>query len=181
MGPGGKRCETTGKRTLYFPFSRRVKGGGGHWDNRVLSGGVLSLHLRCAEGNAIVQNRIFPLPVTSGSGAALRRWRALQRICRYAQSDYAVHKSEGAIFLWLLLPQLSITTRQMYHELKKRGVIVVPGEYFFFGNATDGSLPKVEDHPHYTKCLRINYSRPENEVEEGIKIIAEVYRQFRTE
>ena len=96
-------------------------------------------------------------------------------------TDYAVHKSERAIFLWLLLPQLSITTRQMYHELKKRGVIVVPGEYFFFGNATDGSLPKVEDHPHYTKCLRINYSRPENEVEEGIKIIAEVYSQFRTE
>lgn len=97
----------------------------------------------------------------------------------FAGTDYAVHKSEGAIFLWLLLPELNITTKQFYAELKKRGVIVVPGEYFFFGNATDNSLPKVENHPHYTKCIRLNYSRPAEEVEQGIKIISEVYRQNR--
>lgn len=97
----------------------------------------------------------------------------------FAGTDYAVHKSEGAIFVWLLMPELTITTKQLYVELKKRGVIVVPGEYFFFGNASDKSLPPMESHPHYTKCIRLNYSRPEKEVEEGIKIIADVYRNFR--
>ncbi len=97
----------------------------------------------------------------------------------FAGGDYAVHKSEGAIFLWLLMNDLSIPTKEFYAVLKKRGVIVVPGEYFFFGNADDGSLPPVENHPHYTKCIRMNYARPAAEVEKGVSIIAEEYRNNR--
>ena len=48
--------------------------------------------------------------------------------------DYSIHKSEGAIFLWLLLNDLSIPTKEFYYKLKEKGVIIVPGEYFFFGN-----------------------------------------------
>ena len=89
--------------------------------------------------------------------------------------DFAVHKNEGSIFLWLLMNDLSVPTKEFYHILKSRGVIVVPGEYFFFGNTSDGSTPPVEQHPHYTKCLRLNYARPAEEVEQGIRIIAEAY------
>ena len=84
---------------------------------------------------------------------------------------YGIHKSEGAIFLWLLLKDLKISTLELYSKLKDRGVITVPGEYFFFGL---GDRPQ---HPHYDKCLRLNYSRDENEVHQAVKIIADVYRQ----
>lgn len=97
----------------------------------------------------------------------------------FAGGDYAVHKSEGAIFLWLLLNDLSVPTKEFYQILKKRGVIVVPGEYFFFGNTEDGFLPPVENHPHYNKCLRLNYARPDDEVRQGIGIIAQEYRNHR--
>lgn len=97
----------------------------------------------------------------------------------FASGDYAVHKSEGAIFLWILMNDLTITSMQLYSELKKHGVIVVPGEYFFFGKTLDNSLPSVESHPHFSKCIRMNYARPEEEVENGIRIIAETYHKYR--
>jgi valine--pyruvate aminotransferase len=81
----------------------------------------------------------------------------------------AASASEGAIFNWILMNDLKITTKELYVKLKDQGVITVPGEYFFFGTPS---------HPHYNKCLRINYSRPEDEVREGIKIIADTYKKF---
>ena len=105
--------------------------------------------------------------------------KAVQAFHKYfAGTDYAVHKSEGSIFQWLLLKGLSIPTMQFYSELKKKGVIVVPGEYFFFGDDTEHGLPPVCEHPHFNKCLRINYAGDEEEVDEGIRIIAETYRKF---
>ena len=95
----------------------------------------------------------------------------------FAGTDYYVHVSEGSIFLWLLMPSLAIPTKELYQLLKAQGVFVMPGEYFFFGNAPDGSLPPVEEHPHYTKCLRLNYARPEKEIDRAIRIIAELYRR----
>lgn len=95
----------------------------------------------------------------------------------FAGTNYYVHKSEGSIFQWLLMPDLKITTMKFYSELKKRGVIVVPGEYFFFGSAPDKSLPPVNEHPHYSKCLRLNYAVDQKETEGGLKIIADLYRK----
>ncbi len=93
-------------------------------------------------------------------------------------TSYYIHKSEGAIFLWLLMEDLTISTKELYSRLKEKGVIVVPGEYFFFGNAEDNSFAPVENHPHYSKCIRMNYSGDSEEVREGIKIISEMYRKF---
>ena len=87
----------------------------------------------------------------------------------FAGTNYSVHKSEGAIFNWILMNDLKIPTKELYVKLKDQGVITVPGEYFFFG---------TPEHEHYDKCLRINYSRPEDEVREGIRIIAETYKKF---
>ena len=94
----------------------------------------------------------------------------------FAGTDYAIHKSEGSIFLWLLLQNLSISTKELYGQLKKQGVFVMPGEYFFFGSPSDASLPPVETHPHFAKCLRLNYARPDAEISRAIRIIAGLYR-----
>lgn len=96
----------------------------------------------------------------------------------FAGTNYSLHLSEGSIFQWILMNDLKIPTKEFYTELKKQGIIVVPGEYFFFGDDIDGGLPPLENHPHYDKCLRINYAGPEDEVEQGIRLIAENYKKF---
>ncbi|MHC4205990.1 MAG: valine--pyruvate transaminase, partial [Planctomycetota bacterium] len=48
-------------------------------------------------------------------------------------TDFHVHKPEGAFFLWLWFPNLPITNRELYERLKARGVLIVPGHYFFPG------------------------------------------------
>ncbi len=80
--------------------------------------------------------------------------------------EYRIHKSEGAIFLWIWFKNLRITTKELYEKLKERHVIIVPGEYFFFGLS--------EPWDHSTQCIRLNYSGPEKDVQRGIEIIAEV-------
>jgi valine--pyruvate aminotransferase len=82
--------------------------------------------------------------------------------------NWALHASEGAFFHWLWLPDLKCSTRELYERLKKRKVLVVPGEYFFFG--LEG------DWPHSRQCLRLNYSGNSDAVREGLKIIAEEAR-----
>jgi valine--pyruvate aminotransferase len=79
--------------------------------------------------------------------------------------DWALHASEGAFFHWLWLRGLSIPTRELYERLKSRKVLVVPGEYFFFG--------LDEDWPHSRECLRLNFSQPADVVREGLVIIAD--------
>ncbi len=84
--------------------------------------------------------------------------------------DWAMHASEGAFFHWLWLRDLNIPTRELYERLKARKVLIVPGEYFFFG--LDESGPDG-DWPHSRECLRLNFAQPEKTVREGLQIIAE--------
>jgi valine--pyruvate aminotransferase len=80
--------------------------------------------------------------------------------------NYHVHRSEGALFLWLWFQDLPITSRRLYERLKQRDVLVVPGNYFFFG---------LEDEQwrHRDECLRVTFTMPERDVREGLRIIAE--------
>lgn len=78
---------------------------------------------------------------------------------------FRIHKPEGAIFLWLWFDELPISTMALYQRLKARGVLVVPGEYFFVG--------QQEDWPHAHQCLRMNYVQDDQEMQKGIQIIAE--------
>ena len=87
-------------------------------------------------------------------------------------TDFYIHRPEGSIFLWLYLPSLSIPTLEFYSVLMREGVVTVPGEYFFFGS------DDVKHHPHYDKCLRINYSGDAYLTEDGIRIIADKYREY---
>jgi len=85
--------------------------------------------------------------------------------------DFHVHKPEGAFFLWLWFPNLPITTGELYQRLKARGVLIVPGHYFFPG--------LKENWQHKNECIRVNYSQDEEIVTSGIKIIAdEVKRAY---
>lgn len=80
----------------------------------------------------------------------------------------------------MYLPDLSISTRELYVKLKDHGVVIVPGEYFFFGR--EHGSPEEEawkHHTHREKCLRLNYSRPMDEVREGLRIISEITNEFR--
>lgn len=79
---------------------------------------------------------------------------------------FRIHKPEGAIFLWLWFDELPIATKELYARLKARGVLVIPGEYFFFGL-------DCSDWEHTRQCIRMNYVQDEKSMQDGIKIIAE--------
>lgn len=78
---------------------------------------------------------------------------------------FKIHKPEGAIFLWLWFDELPITTMELYQRLKSRGVLIVPGEYFFIG--------QEEDWQHAHQCLRMNYVQDDEKMQQGIDIIAQ--------
>lgn len=79
---------------------------------------------------------------------------------------YRLHRSEGAFFLWMWFPDLPITSLELYERLKARDVLVVPGNYFFFGIDDD-------QWQHRNECLRVSFTMPEETVREGFRVIAE--------
>jgi valine--pyruvate aminotransferase len=84
-----------------------------------------------------------------------------------AKLPYRVHLSEGALFLWLWFEGMPITSEELYERLKKRGVLIVSGHYFFFGD------DDVDAWPHRHECIRMTFTMDERTVHEGIKIIAQ--------
>ncbi len=84
--------------------------------------------------------------------------------------EWAAHRPEGAFFLWMHFAGLPIPTRELYQRLKRRKVLIVPGEYFFFG--------ADRDWPHARECIRMTFSQPESIVKEGIEIIADEIRKL---
>ena len=92
--------------------------------------------------------------------------KAVMLLNKYLEGvRYHIHKPEGAIFLWLWLPDLPITSEELYQRLKKRGVLVISGHHFFPG--------LKEEWRHRHECIRITYSMQPQVVEQGIKIIAD--------
>ena len=88
--------------------------------------------------------------------------------------EWYMHRSEGALFLWLWFPGLPITANQLYERLKQRGVLVISGHYFFFGNDDNDDAPHW---PHRHECLRVSYAMDEATVRDGLRIIAEEVRR----
>jgi valine--pyruvate aminotransferase len=69
--------------------------------------------------------------------------------------------------LWLWFKDFPIKSKELYTRLKKKNVIIVPGEYFF---------PGVKDKKwkHVDECIRINFgAASEEDIEHGIKVIGE--------
>jgi valine--pyruvate aminotransferase len=83
--------------------------------------------------------------------------------------EYFIHRPEGAFFLWLWLPGMSISCDELYRRLKGRGVYILPGHHFFPGLA--------EDWPHRHECIRISYTQDQESVQRGISIIGDEVRR----
>jgi valine--pyruvate aminotransferase len=79
---------------------------------------------------------------------------------------WAAHRSEGALFLWFWFPGLSIPTKELYQRLKRRGVLIIPGEYFFYGDDD-------AEWAHRRECVRVSYAMDESVVRRGLEIIAD--------
>lgn len=94
--------------------------------------------------------------------------------CFPASCNYRLHETEGAMFLWLWLPESPLSSREWYLRLKQKNVLVVPGDHFFFGLGVDDA-----DWPHRRECLRISFAMEDDVVRRGLEIIgselAEVY------
>ncbi len=85
---------------------------------------------------------------------------------RYLPEDRClIHKPEGAIFLWLWFRDLPISTEALYQRLKARGVLMVPGHFFFPG------LEQAWPHTH--QCMRMNYVPEAEKIERAVQILAE--------
>ena len=95
-------------------------------------------------------------------GKALKALEVIKR--EFDGIDYAVHKPEGALFLWVWFKDLPISSYELYERLKKKNVLIVSGHYFFFDQA--------EDWDHSQECIRMTYSMDESVVEEAITIMA---------
>jgi valine--pyruvate aminotransferase len=103
-----------------------------------------------------------------------KRDAALEAVAEFFPDSlpYALHESEGALFLWLWLEGAKKTSREIYQDLRDDGVLVVPGEYFFFGDLD-------EDWPHRHECLRISFAMEDANVRAGLqKIAARAVRIF---
>lgn len=102
----------------------------------------------------------------------LEKSRQAQAWLRDALGDqvpYRIHRSEGALFLWLWFEGLPIPASELYRRLKARKVLVIPGHYFFFG--------LDEPWRHGQECIRLTFSQPAAVVQEGIAILAEEVRR----
>ncbi len=99
-----------------------------------------------------------------------RRSSLAVRLLRDAIDDprLHIHKPEGSMFLWLWFEGLGVTTSELYQRLKQKGLLVVPGKYFFPGQLT------VSDHAE--SCVRMNYVQSEQELAKGIEILANELR-----
>lgn len=100
-----------------------------------------------------------------------RRLKMDTLITRYFPDDlpWRMHRYEGSYFYWLWIEGAAKTSNEVYEYLKKRSVLVVPGDYFF---------PGQENRPnsHKQECLRINFARPDHELEAGVPIVADAIR-----
>jgi valine--pyruvate aminotransferase len=102
-----------------------------------------------------------------------RSWQTKEWLCDALDDSvpYRIHRSEGAFFLWLWLEGLPITSAELYTRLKRRGVLVISGHYFFFG---------LDDQPwkHRDECLRISFTTSESVLRRGIEILADEINQL---
>jgi len=99
-----------------------------------------------------------------------RRSELAVRLLKQAIDDVRlhIHKPEGSMFLWLWFENLGITTSELYQRLKRKGLLIVPGKYFFPGQSAATQ--------HAESCIRMNYVQSEDELARGIDILAKELR-----
>ena len=118
----------------------------------------------------IRENKLLPLCNEIILPFYQKRSQLAVRLLREAIDDKRVniHKPEGSLFLWLWFENLPITTSELYRRLKQKGLLVVPGKYFFPG--------QIEASKHAESCIRMNYVQSEEELQRGVEILANELR-----
>ena len=146
--------------------------------------------LECFQANASLHSSrygqaIAALAIDSGKLAHIsetvirpfyqNKFTVLESTLEAAMPDnlpWFLHRGEGAIFAWLWLQDLPISDADFYQQLKKVGVIVVPGNSFFPG------LRDEWEHKH--QCFRISLTGSDDEIKVGMQRLAkaaeEVYQ-----
>ncbi len=81
-----------------------------------------------------------------------------------------IHKPEGALFLWLWFEDLPIASEELYRRLKDKGLVVVPGKYFFPGQR--------ELSQHADSCIRVSVVQDEESVSRGMQLLAEELQEL---
>lgn len=84
--------------------------------------------------------------------------------------NFRIHKAEGALFLWLWFKALPISSNELYKILKKKGLLIVSGHYFFPG--------LDQKWQHTQECIRLNYAQDDLVVERGITILADTINEL---
>jgi valine--pyruvate aminotransferase len=115
--------------------------------------------VRSGEIMTISQELIKPYYQSLAQTAEEWVWEAL------GGTPFYLHKPEGAFFFWLWFKDIPINCGSIYDRLKNRGVLIVPGHYFYPG--------LNEPWDHKGQCIRMNYTAGEDKVREGIRIIGE--------
>jgi valine--pyruvate aminotransferase len=101
-----------------------------------------------------------------------KRDKAMELLHKHLEGvDWQVHVPEGAFFFWLRFPGMDGDNHTLYSRLKERGVVVVPGHYFFPGLEADW------EHRH--DSIRITYAQHDGIVEKGIATIGEVVKEMQ--
>jgi valine--pyruvate aminotransferase len=121
------------------------------------------VHPFVENGRLLELGRTILRPFYESRGRQTQKW--VHEFMVEKGVDYGLHASEGAFFHWIWFRKLKVTTGELYERLKRRKVLVVPGEYFFFGLR--------EDWAHRHECIRVNFSGPPNAVREGLRLIAD--------
>ena len=85
-----------------------------------------------------------------------------------ANVPYQLHIAKDAFFLWLWLPSLPVSSLALYRRLNQRSIIVVLGNFFFFG--------LDENWLHRDECIRINYAQRLEIFNKGIETISDEVR-----
>lgn len=78
------------------------------------------------------------------------------------------HEAEGSMFHWIRFPGLPVQSAELYRILKQKGVLVVPGHFFFYG--------LDRDPPEKHECLRVHTAMNPEMTARGIEIIGETVR-----
>lgn len=88
---------------------------------------------------------------------------------------WRVHKSEGAMFLWLWFEDMPITSRELYERCRERGCFINPGHHFFFALKGEDANWK-----HAQECVRISFTQPHDITRKGLSILADEVKKAYT-
>ena len=107
--------------------------------------------------------------VLRGQGKTGRRSVAT----RIGRAAFCHPQTRGCPFSLALVRGLPISTKELYERLKKKGVLVVSGHYFFPG--------LEENWPHKNECVRVTYAQDDEVVEKGLSMIASEIREIHSQ